>query len=76
MKLTLTYRSDRYKCSIHDVWLELRTVSSSVGTFRFWQCPVIGTTVSWHHGEGENNGRCQTCKPCKAGERTKKRVRR
>jgi hypothetical protein len=57
--------STRYKCSIHNVWLTLRTVTYESLTYRFWQCPVIvASSVA-----DKSNVRCQTCKPCKNGER-------
>ncbi len=52
--------STLYKCSTHGVWLELRTESTTVGMFRFWQCPV------W---SANGKRRCQYCKPCKYGLR-------
>lgn len=66
--------STRYKCSVHGVWLTLRTVHSSVGVFRFWQCPV---EVPGRGGNDDNvvsRNRCQYCKPCKGGERHGKRL--
>jgi hypothetical protein len=73
---TMTFRSDNelvstlYKCSIHGDWLTLRTVITSVGTFRFWQCPTILEEGRVHGGIRKGNGsvRCQTCKPCKYGK--------
>lgn len=58
--------STRYKCAAHDVWLTLHTLDTPVGVFRFWQCPVLLK-------RGVVRTRCQTCKPCKTGERIKKK---